>query len=239
MNFARIALLIGALAPVAASAVPNYDITASDRGWYRQDGDHTTSNQNIITGYNGNSFSYRNWAFFDLSAAAGQTVTSANLIFAAGNGEARSNDANETYTVFDYTGSLTTLLNGTAGVAAFNDLGTGASFGSAVVATTNGLNGNPMPEVNISLNAAALAAINAVLTGISYDFALGGALTSLAGNPDVQTLWSSSNNNVPNAIRLTLTTEPVDPPAQVPVASPLLLIGFGAMGLYLRRRQQK
>jgi PEP-CTERM motif len=89
-------------------------------------------------------------------------------------------DPTETLFLFDVSTNLASLRAGTAGVAAYNDLGTGVVYGSRVytAADQNQIR-------SISLNAAALGAIQNSSGG---SFTLGGSLQTPSAVPEPSTL---------------------------------------------------
>jgi hypothetical protein len=97
---------------------------------------------------------YRSFFGFDLGGVTG-TITAATITFGSG---AASLDPN--LGLFAYTGSYSNLVNGTGGVAAFDDLGSGASYGTAVVSTS-------FIIFTVMLDAVALADLNAAEGGTS------------------------------------------------------------------------
>src|SRR5439155_12677519 len=100
-----------------------------------------------------------------------------------------SPDATETFTLFDVSTPLGALrASGSGQTDIFNDLGSGASFGSQTVSPTDNGNGNGK-YVSVSLNDGGLAALNAARGGLA---AVGGALTTLAGTADQYVFGSSS-----------------------------------------------
>jgi len=162
----------------------------------------------------------RNFFIFDLSGVSGP-VTSATLRISTRNFS--SADPTETYTVFDVSTSPTSLAGGTGGVGAFNDLGSGVSYGSRIYSEPDqGL------LRDILLNASAIAAIEGSLGG---NFALGGAVTSLSGLHDFEAIFGELAND-PGTVSLVLETgrmSAVSEPASI------LLLGAGLAGLAARR----
>lgn len=218
--------IVGAVIPLSAEAAT---FNSYDNGWYRSDGYHDPTNDNIYTGLTF-SFGFHTFFAFDLSGAAGQTAVSAQLVIPA-NGYYYSSSGGSTYEVFDYIGSIPNLLDGTAGIAGFNDLRSGNSYGQTTISGVSTT--DPMPEVAVTLNAAALADINALLAGSAFDFAIGGACTSCTVG---SVLWSSSEGV--NAGQLILefgTPSAVPLPGALPLFASGLVGGFG----YLRWRSRK
>ena len=93
-----------------------------DRGWYNDFGLHLVDNPNYIAGQAGDLF--RNWFVFDLAEVT-DTITSATLCLEMPPSGYTSFDPTETYTVFDVSTPPETLIDGSGGVAAYDDLGTG------------------------------------------------------------------------------------------------------------------
>jgi hypothetical protein len=81
----------------------------------------------------------------------------------------------ETINVWDVTGTTSGIAAGTGGLAAFNDLGSGVKFGSAVVASSD-----KGSTLSISLNSDGLAALTSAYANRGI-FALGTALGPLPG----------------------------------------------------------
>jgi hypothetical protein len=151
---------------------PSLTVDAADSGWWDSTGSHDASNDNFIVGTLGTQ--YRDFFVFDLSAVS-LPIVGAQLRLFQQSGAYGSLDPTETYTVFDVTTPIPDLgASGSGQTAIFDDLGTGASFGSTTVSAAD--NGG---FVSVTLNAAALASLNASSGGLA---AVGGALTSLGGS---------------------------------------------------------
>lgn len=229
-------LLAGAFFCAAAGgASAATTISASDNGWYDNTGFHQSPNTTVIAGecntcdIDGTDVLYfNNFFMFDLGALAGQTVVSATLTLFGGNGWYGSDDPSETLGLFDYTGSIDSLLDGTAGVAAFNDLGSGNSYGQTQVF---GANFELMPEVNITLSGDALAAINAALASSDQRFAIGGSLLSIVTGGAAETLYNASFFETAGQLSLNTST--------VPVPGSLVLLGTAIAGLFAVRRRAR
>lgn len=209
-------------------------LDATERGTYRDSGvfgsgGSGTSVGNYVTGGLSSGAEFRSFFNFDLTGVTGQ-ITEAVLSISLDRTRAFSPDPTETFGVFDVTSDIPSLLDGSGGISAFEDLGSGASYGVASVLTdsTSG-------TVSIALNALALLDLNAAIGG---DFALGGALTSLSGGTEL--LFGFSNLGRQQPTRLTLTTTPVFQ-NQVAIAEPasLTLMGFGLLALSLAYRKSR
>jgi hypothetical protein len=214
---AFLSMLFGATCVNAATI----SLTAIDQGWYTDTGWSIPDNPNYLAGFvlpvptdpNSPSGEFRNWFVFDLSAISGN-ISSATLraynidsppAFLPGYDSA---DPTETWTLFDVSTEITSLSNGTGGVAAFNDLGSGLIYGSKSVSSAD--NGR---FVEVLLNSDAIGQIN----NSSSLFAIGGALTTLSGDRD-ESIFGFSQEDP--RVELVVTT--------VPLPSALILFISGA-----------
>ena len=204
-----------------ASALTTISINSFDAGWYRSDGYHSTANTNILAGST-SSGSYNNFFAFDLSGIAGQVV-SASLEIAGNNGWYRNFSGNATYDVRQVTTSVSSLLGGTGGVAAYTDLGDGTLYGSTSVSTP-GNNYRRMPTVTIALN----GALDDLTAAQGNQIVFGGSTNA---NPH---LWGYSNGAT--AAQLTVS---FDPTIVLPIPAPavLLLTALGLTTLAARRKR--
>jgi hypothetical protein len=219
---------LACLATAAPCAATTITLDALDSGFYNASGTHTPSNENYLTGmFNGQED--RSFFLFDLSGVSG-TVQSATLrLF---NPEVSqflhgyvSPDATETLNLYDVTTSAAAITGNAAGVAGFNDLGSGTLYGTRVVSAAD--NGT---VIEIVLSGAALTDLNAA-NGL---FLFGGALGTLAGPSDQYVFGFSMATFVSNHTRQLVLD--VTPTSEVPEPSTLALCCAGAMGLLTRRR---
>jgi hypothetical protein len=212
-------------------------INETDRGWYREPGTHFPANPNYFVGDNrgttcgGGSTcddfrDYRNFFAFDLSNVV-SPIASAKLALTVPGAGYSSSDPSENYEVHDVVTSITSLLNGTGGSAAWNDLGSGVVYGNRTMTAAD-----MGTVVEIKLNSSAIAAMNAT-HGL---FGIGGSLMTLDNLSNDEYVFAFAN--VPgdthigiSELRLTLVPEP----------STLLLLGFGAISLlgYRKAKSQR
>jgi hypothetical protein len=147
-----------------------------DRGWYNETGVHLPTNPNYLAGINGSSdenfgddLEYRNWFLFQIPQLGTDVYTAATLkLYVPIPDGYISPNSSLTYKLYDVTTDPGALANATGGIAAFNDLGTGAQFGEIVA--TDASEGTIL---SISLNAAALASLNTPLSSL---WGIGGAV---------------------------------------------------------------
>jgi len=219
---ALIVLCLGLALPTLASAQDIRTFDAEDSGWYRDDGFHDVDNTNYLTGIFDftNIRSERNSFFvFDLSSIT--FVDSATMRLFLPTGGYVSPDSTETFSLFDFTGDPADLINGNGGIAAFDDLADGNTFGSVDIAMAD-----ENSFIDIDFNAAGLAFLNSRVGG---SVAIGGAVTSL--NTATGGEWVFG---VPAG-------GPVPTPSlivSVPEPSSIALIGFAFAAVTSRRRRR-
>ena len=155
------------------------------------------------------------------------TITGITFTSYANNGLNYGDDLSKSLGVFDYTGDIDALLNGTGGVTAFTDLGSGTSYGSTAVTKGTTFN-ESMPLVSIGLDAAAVAEANAALGGTDMRFVLG--LSLLESYTTTNTLYWGSDS-IPAGY---LTIEYASVPA--PTVLGLFSIGLLGVGAATKRR---
>ena len=191
----RAPLIVVAVVVAAGLAFgQSLSLDAVDSGNYDWTGDHGSSNQNYIAGSPSNGYyELRNFVVFDLAGVTGP-VTAATLELynpgqvPDGSDGFTSADPTETYTVYEVTTPVATLVAGGTGLTAvFDDLGAGVLFGSVEVsAADNGA------IVQVPLNPDAVAAINAA-GGL---WAVGGALTTITGTRHEYVFGSTNGSHV-------------------------------------------
>ena len=221
-----IMLCLGFAFPTFVSAQTDVTVDADDRGWYREDGFHESDNENYLTGIfdlTGVRSERNSFFVFDLTAI--EEVESASLrLFLPTNGY-NSADSDETFSLFDFSGDLTDLVDGTGGIAAFDDLGDGLNLGSIDIESAN-----ENSFIDIELNADGIAFLN---TQVGNFAALGGALTSLdaavgaTGNEFVFG-ETDAGSSVPGPQLLLVA---------VPEPSSIALIGLAFAAISSRRRR--
>jgi len=170
-----------------------------DRGWYRGDGFHNPDNLNYLTGIhtvNGApSNDFRSFYVVDLTDVT-EPLSAAQLVLQMPTFGIAPSGLVRTLTLFDVTTDLTTLTNGTGGVPAFDDLGSGVEYGSVIVRYDDVRFG---ALVVIDLNAAGVHALNEAQ---GSQFAFGAAITDLVGDGR-QMIFSRSDEDSYTGIRLT------------------------------------
>jgi hypothetical protein len=187
------------------------EISATDTGWYDDNGNHTPTVEAYSVGNVYSDQYTRNFFIFDLSSIA-RPIVSARL-FATNPADGFSSpEPPETWTLFDVTTPVPTLVTGGSGqIGIYNDLGGGATYG----ATTVSLASNDT-LVEVALNVAGITALNAAR---GSSFALGGAITTLDGDPGSEEYLFAFSGQPEHIQKLVLTLEaiPPEPPA---LASP-------------------
>ena len=222
------AVLFSAIAGGAANAAV---IQTFDSGWYQNSG-FTAGVNNINVGSSNLSGAiYHNWLAFNLAGLAGENVTGATLTFYGGNG-VNTSSTSETLGLFDYTGSINSLLaDSQFNVGIYTDLGDGNSYGTAVVAS------GPIQEFSVILSPEAIAGLNAAAHDLADNrFVFGGSLLSISGpfaNEQLFAIFGPGAALSPAAF-LTLQTAPVPEPSTL-----AMVLGLGGAAMMARRKQKK
>ncbi|MEP6780958.1 MAG: PEP-CTERM sorting domain-containing protein [Gemmatimonadaceae bacterium] len=152
-------------------------LNTTNRGRYIETG-ASGGNDNYFTGTLDGINERRGFFLFDLSNFQTSIASASISLFncatlggppcnGGGNGYGSAN-ASETIDLFDFLGSRTALVGGTGGLAAFNDLGSGAVFGTRTISAAD--NGS---AVTFVLNSAGIAALNGAR---GNTFAVGSAM---------------------------------------------------------------
>jgi hypothetical protein len=221
--------VIGFLIIATAVALPcsagSITISATDSGRYLDTGTKNSDLPGIYgTGwFGGIPAEIRSFFSFNLSGVSG-TVTAATLHLETQPSSSSyiSNDPSETLTLFDVSTALASLVGGTAGVAGFNDLGSGTQYGNAVVLSSVG------QFIDIQLSPGGLAYLNGILGGTAV---FGGAITTLAKGASNEILFNGTSSSLTR--QLLLTTDS----AATPEPAAILLCGAGLLSLTMARRR--
>lgn len=228
----RISLgLVGWIVLLASSASPSragfVQINSVERGFYTSTGSHTPGSDNYSVG---SSDAWRNFLVFDLTSIdPGETILSASVRLLNPTADWFTNAA--TYSLFDVSTPISTLTDGTAGVAAFNDLGSGTLLGSQVIPAGSGII-DPLASglpVVVTLNATAVAALNASIGGV---IAFGGRLDSPTASYAFGFTGSGNPADGGTFLRIELQSAPVIPEPNTVIAFSIglvCLVGFVAV----------
>jgi hypothetical protein len=223
--------LLIVLAACSLGSAEIWWVSDLDRGWYSELGVHIPDNDNYAVGdLHGRACStsdcfsdLRNFFVFDLSLIP-KPIQSAKLVLNV-HGTLPipgyfSNDPSETYELHDVITPIATLLDGTGGLAAHADLGSGVVYGSRIFTSADVFEGGGSNVVEIQLNSSAINAMNGAHGG---RFALGGSVTTLDDklNAEYVFAYSFTAYNGISYLELSLVPEP----------STLLLLGIGAISL--------
>ena len=183
------------------------ELRFADQGWYDKTGYHNAANDNYIVGpcSSCSGLLFNNWFVVDLASVSGPVSSlslrlySYDVTLSAGN-----------YYLYDFGGSIEDLKTGGSGlVGIYNDLGSGAFFGSKFYSTSDS---NAFHT--ISLNSAAVADFNNALNNGATQWALGGT-------------FQPGTIEIPN------------PPIPEPETYAMLLAGLGLLGCMARRKKQQ
>lgn len=188
-------------------------VNSTSQGWIKSSGFQIPGNPNYLAGYKGNN--YRDYFVFDLTNVSGNIIGASLRINVAG---FSSLDASETIEFYDVTTPASALMDGTGGVDAYTDLGSGTVYGNLTVTGADAYN-----VVDVPLNENGLAAINSALGGY---FSVGGALVTY--NDANEFVFGDS---MQHTVRLVLVTD-TNPPA-ITVPSDMNIEAQGPSGAVL------
>jgi hypothetical protein len=203
------AVLVGLFLLVCnfSASAATLNVPAIDRGWYDITGSHNPFNDNYAVGddrgyglcgattcFN----DYRNFFVFDLSGVT-QPISSAKLALNVPLAAYESSDPSENYELHDVVTPIAALIDGTGGVAAHADLGSGVVYGSRTMTAAD-----MESVVEITLNSSAVSALNST-HGL---FGIGGSLTTLDDLVNNEYTFAVTNFEKISQLRLTLVPEP-------------------------------
>jgi hypothetical protein len=233
MNRLSLSLAVVCLAALAAPAAT---ISASDSGWYDQDGLHNPANNNYFTGLLG-GIELRSFYVFNLGGIAPGSITGGTLTLSnrdstvVGTPLPGTVGSPLTINLYDVTSLLTDVLGGLNGLAVFGDLGGGTLLGTLLVP-----NDNP-GNVVVTLNAAGISYLN---TNAGGTIAIGLSLAGLAGSDTYIFANEGTTADFPDVLRrLDLTTAtPGASPGDVPepTTSTLMLGALACLAWWKRSR---
>jgi hypothetical protein len=198
-------------------------VTAIDRGWYSSFGEHIPSNPNYLVGYYSEySLQTRNFFVFDLTGVSTPLAKASLVAYNPG----ASTDGYDgivgsgTYSLYDVNTSISSLLDGTGGIAAFNDLGSGILIGSIGFDVSR--NGT---FVNVDFNSQGIAYLNANLGAV---VAIGGMIPF---DGETRTMFGFTN----------IEYSPIPDPilSYTPVPEPTSAITLSLSLAYLFRSRRK
>jgi hypothetical protein len=159
-----------------------YSIKASFVATFASNGSRTSGNY-AVGWFSPPGAELRDMFVFDVSGIPG-TISSALLHLAtAPNGQPYypNPSASETFTLYDVTTDLPTMMTGFPGAAGFDDLGAGTVYGGVTA-----VNGQVGAVIDVPLTAAGVAYLN----DASGDVAFGGAITTLTKSTENEYLFN-------------------------------------------------
>lgn len=170
-------------------------LTAVASGFYGDAGTHTPGNYAAGWYATKDPTETRDYFVFDLTNVPGTIIAAYLRLSTAPQGSVRfgSDDPSETFTLFAVTTPLATLTAGSGGTAAFNDLGAGTTYGSAVATETLGT------TIDVSLNGSGVGFLQANRQPV----AIGGAVTTLAKGATSEFLFNSTSAALTRQLVLT------------------------------------
>jgi hypothetical protein len=216
-------IVLGSAAHVAEASEVTVNIT--DLGWFSNNGAHQSYNVNTLTGSLLPWDEYRSFFLWTLPQLNG-VVTAARIDFSMPYSLGASGSTSQAGEIYDIASTNLPYLRldngGGHGIDVFNDLGSGASYGTIDVPSSLY---NWDYTLSVSLNGNAISAIN---SAAGAQFGLG---MRKPGGGD----FVLSSLSQPGSQRLVLTVSAVPEPSQ----TLLLMTGlFAMLGLVWRRHKQ-
>ena len=205
-------------------------LTADNRGWFKDDGSHQAINQNTLTGQDVSgrgTAQYRSFFVFDPSGISSPVTGTVLLRLEIERYD--SPDPFETFDVFDVSTPASSLAmtfpsGSSVGTDIFDDLGTGAVYGTATAASSD-----VGSVIEVSLSSQASADLNAAISS-SQAFAVGVRVRGPFGSTSETIRFGIGN---PGEIH-ELVVQPIPEPTSLAIFG-----GLGAIGLVgvIRRRR--
>lgn len=201
------------------------------QGWWSLDTPNVLTNTNYTTGTSPNvspgvDFQYRSFFTFDLSnpALQGQKIIGAELSLQAFIGTGFNDGGLISFFDVNTSASVLNHTIGIAPVAIWNDLGSGASYGTGTAGSpSQPVDFHPTDVLHFQLNSAAIADLNQ---------AIGTGLFSIGATKALREIFSSSGAN--GNQQLVLEVSPAIPE---PSTWALMLLGFVGIGFWSSRRR--
>ncbi len=156
-------------------------LNAVNRGWWRSNGPHTSSNDNTLTGHTSID-DYNSYFSFNVTGVTG-TIIAAELVLEIESFS--SGDGTETLSVWDVSTPAATLEASGTSVAIYNDLMQGNSYGTFTV-----LQSDVGSNKTIVLSPQAVADITAAIGG---DFSVGCHVDTIVGTATQWVRFSSGS----------------------------------------------
>lgn len=201
-------LIVPLIVLLVSSRTSALNVNYTDRGWYTPAGFHNPNNLSYIAGDTRGAgcitcvSDSRNFFVFDLAGVTLPIATAKLAVFVPsqpGPGYV-SVDPSENYELHDVVTPIAALRDGTGGVAAYSDLGSGVVYGNRTITAADVGN-----VVEITLNSSAISALDAA-TGL---VGIGGSITTLdaAANDEYAFAWTNTGTETAQ-LRLTFVSGP-------------------------------